>query len=558
MSDLSIIHQGSADCTVYEGMGYINNVISLLDEYALRKNEVQELHSRVMSGRFGDAFAYFANGAGQNSIHDKLRVERFFRLDRALCALDEDFWNRLIEVINVKNFMPAHKRDLWTEDLSRWRKADNLSLNAVKPLPFERESVLMTAKTLINEKKFFLSEMVEGVFRKLSPDHFTNKSEGFTQLMIVANVIPSLGSHSDNQEYLNDLRKVIGLLQNRQGSESISSHYLLEELKEHYGEWKAVDGDSLYLKAHKNRTVHIRIQQEVADTLNSILALRHPNIIPFKKERGKKRATNHFLKDKSYPLVSEMLPFPVSDYFGELSRKSSTRTISQDGKNSYAYSLPGTYLHSDVTNKAVERIFFMIGGQPDSKRSGWFTFGFNPAVIFDYLFINGALPDQNTHQFYPTQGDIRDAVVGLAEISEGHALLEPSAGFGDLLEHVNKGAHVTAVEVHPVAAATLRAKGYDSIQRDFLTIKQTELSHFDRVIMNPPFSGNRWMIHLLHAITFIKPGGKLVAILPASAKHVINNKLIGDHYDISFNHVSGKSFEGTLVNVTMIVIDKHE
>jgi len=558
MSTLTTINPVFSECTTYEGMGCINDVYVLLEQYSLRKSEVYELHNRVMSGRFGEAFGYFASGAGQKSIHDKLRVERFFGLERALCALDQDFWNRLLDVINVRNFMPAQKRELWSDDLARWRENDSHLLDSVKPIPFEREVVLMTAQTLISEKKDFFSEMVEGVFRKLSEKHFTNKAEGFSQRMIVANAMPSIDSHYDNQEYINDLRKIIGLLQNRQGSENLSSYLLFEQLSANYGEWISIDGGSLSLKPHKNRTVHIQISQDIADALNSILAYRYPNIIPLKKVRGRDRSKTHFLRDKSYPLASEMIPFPVSNYFGDLSRKCEPKTACCDGENRYVYFLPGTYIHSESVNKAVERIFLMIGGEPDSEIKGRFTFRFNPVAVFDYLFINGALPDQDTHQFYPTRGDIRKTAVDLAEINEGHTLLEPSAGFGDLLEPVQEGVNITAVEIHPVAAATLRAKGYETVQSDFLAIKQSALPQFDRVIMNPPFSGSRWKIHLLHALNFIKPGGKLVAILPLSASSIVDNTLIGNKYDISFNHVSGRNFENTLVNVTIVVIDRHE
>ena len=44
---------------------------------------------------------------------------------------------------------------------------------------------------------------------------------------------------------------------------------------------------------------------------------------------------------------------------------------------------------------------------------------------------------------------------------------------------------------------------------------------YDRVIMNPPFSQGRWYKHVLHAYDILKPGGRLVAIIPNGA---INQK----------------------------------
>lgn len=41
---------------------------------------------------------------------------------------------------------------------------------------------------------------------------------------------------------------------------------------------------------------------------------------------------------------------------------------------------------------------------------------------------------------------------------------------------------------------------------------------YDAVLMNPPFAGTHWMRHVRLAFDFLKPGGELRAILPASAE----------------------------------------
>lgn len=559
MSTLMLIDDYKTDCTTYAGFGCINDVHKLVEEYSVLKKQIIELHSKVMGNRYGKAFSYFVTAAGQNSLHETLRIDRFFELERAMCALDQDFWNRLIDVINVKNFMPTAKREQWFDDLNKWRKADRFSLHNVRPLPFEMETVLTTAKALSDERKDFFSEMVDGVFKKLSATHFTNKSEGFSIRMIVANVMPEIDRSYDNQCYINDLRKAIGLMLKRDGAERVISHNLFNDLRKYYGEWVSIDGDTISLKPHKNGTVHVQISQDIADALNVVLAYRYPNVIPFKKKRGEKRPVRNFITDKQYPLYSEILPFSVSDYFGELARsKASAQPVIIDGQDLYEYSLPGSYLHSAATNDAVEKIYLMIGGCKDEERKGRYRFDFNPEPVFEYLFINGTLPDQNSHQFYPTKGDVRQRVVDLAEVSEGHSVLEPNAGFGDLLHTLPSEVDVTAIEIHPVAAATLRAKGYNTIQGDFLGVNPTYTGLFDRVLMNPPYSNDRWSHHLLHALNFIKPGGKLVAVLPASAASSTKVDAIGKGYGVSFSAEYTRAFEGATVNVTIITIDRHE
>lgn len=559
MSELMLIDDYKTDCETYAGFGCINDVRKLVEERSILKKQIVELHSKVMGNRYGDAFAYFVNAAGQNSLHETLRIERFFELERAICALDQDFWNRFIDVINVKNFMPAAKREQWFDDLDRWRKADRFSLQNVRPLPFELETVLITAKSLSHERKDFFSEMVDGVFKKLSPMHFTNKSEGFSMRMIVANVMPSIDRHYDNQEYINDLRKVIGLMFNREGAESVSSHNLFDDLQKYYGEWVSIDGDSISLKPHKNGTVHVQISQDIADALNVVLAYRYPNVIPFKKKRGEKRRVSNFITEKQYSLYSDILPFVVSNYFGELARSKSRKpVVTIDGQDRFEYFLPGSYLHSAATNDTVEKVFLMIGGRKDEERKNCYRFDFNPEPVFEYLFINGTLPDKDSHQFYPTKGDVRQRAVDLAEVRESHSVLEPNAGFGDFLATLSGKHDVTAIEIHPVAAATLRAKGYNTIQGDFLGVKPTDIGLFDRVLMNPPYSEGRWSHHLLHALSFIKPGGKLVAVLPASVTSSPKVDSIRECYGVSFSDVFNRAFEGAMVSVTIITIDRHE
>ncbi|EIZ1085888.1 DUF4942 domain-containing protein [Klebsiella oxytoca] len=559
MSELMLIDDYKTGCTTYAGFGCINNVKKLVEEHSVLKKQIVELHSKVMGNRYSDAFSYFVTAAGKNSLHETLRLERFFELERAMCALDQDFWNRLIDVINVKNFMPAAKREQWFDDLDRWRKADRFSFQKVRPLPFELETVLITAKSLSDERKDFFSEMVDGVFKKLSPTHFTNKSESFSMRMIVANAMPSIDRNYDNQEYINDLRKVIGLMFNREGAESVSSYNLFEDLKKYYGEWVSIDSDTISLKPHKNGTVHVQISQDIADALNIVLAYRYPNVIPFKKKRGEKRRGSNFITDKKYSLYSDILPFAVSNYFGELARsKYSKSVVTIDAQDRYEYFLPGSYLHSAATNDAVERVFLMIGGRKDEDRKNCYRFDFNPEPVFEYLFINGTLPDQDSHQFYPTKGDVRQRALDLAEVHASHSVLDPSAGFGDFLAPLTGKIDVTAIEIHPVAAATLRAKGYNTIQGDFLGVKPIDTGLFDRVLMNPPYSEGRWSHHLLHALSFIKPGGKLVAVLPASASSSPKVDAIGEGYVVSFSDEFTRAFEGAMVSVIIITIDRHE
>lgn len=551
----------NADLTIYEGMGKISDVLKLIEMYDKRKSDVVELHDRVMSGRFGDAFSYFVTAAGQNSLHETLRVERFFSIDRAMCALNTDFWNMLIDVIDVKNFMPEDVRNKWFDDLNRWRTADKYSIKNCMPVAFEQETVLQTAKGLLEEKINYFGDMVDGVFRNLSKKHFTNKSEGFSQRMIVADVMPSLDNRDDNQGYVNDLRKIVGLVMKRQGAENVESYNLFNKLQEFYGEWVTIDDGAIRIKPHKNRTIHIDISPDIADVLNEALAYRYPNVIPLKKNRGRSN-TSYCKGKKDIYLRSHLLSYRVSGYFGELlnnlTNHPKNHVSTECGNYKYKFSLPGTYLHSESENEEVADIFRALGGKRNSSTSLWYNFDYNPELIFEHLFINGSLPDQETHQFYATLDDVRYKATSYAEISPGHSVLDSSAGFGDLLALLPGDVSVTAVDIHPAATAVLRAKGYTTIQSDFLTMTSSDIPLFDRVLINPPFSLNRWKYHVKHSLSFVKPGGKLVAVLPASAMAIKKEDMFPIDFDVTYCDVIERGFEGAMVSITILIADRYE
>ena len=74
----------------------------------------------------------------------------------------------------------------------------------------------------------------------------------------------------------------------------------------------------------------------------------------------------------------------------------------------------------------------------------------------------------------------------------------------------------------------------------------------DRIIMNPPFSEGRWQAHTQHAATMVKPGGRLVAILPASAK----GKDLLPGFDCTWHGPYDNEFPGTSVSVVILKADR--
>ncbi|RWB67579.1 class I SAM-dependent methyltransferase [Mesorhizobium sp.] len=95
-------------------------------------------------------------------------------------------------------------------------------------------------------------------------------------------------------------------------------------------------------------------------------------------------------------------------------------------------------------------------------------------------------------------------------------VLEPSCGDGRILDALRcRGCHVFGIEVHAGRAAEARAKGHGVLTANFLECPPKP--EFDFVVMNPPFYGRHHVKHVRHALEFLKPGGTLVSILPATA-----------------------------------------
>jgi len=97
-------------------------------------------------------------------------------------------------------------------------------------------------------------------------------------------------------------------------------------------------------------------------------------------------------------------------------------------------------------------------------------------------------------------------------------VLEPSCGDGRILDAIRaRSQHGLGIEYHPGRAAQAKAKGHNVLCANFLECPPR--AEFDAVVMNPPFYGRHYVKHVRHALKFLKPGGTLVAILPATAHY---------------------------------------
>lgn len=155
-------------------------------------------------------------------------------------------------------------------------------------------------------------------------------------------------------------------------------------------------------------------------------------------------------------------------------------------------------------------------------------------------------------QYYPTPVAVVQRVLNSIYIRDGERVLEPSCGCGRFLDALRSaGADVMGIEVDPGRAEQARAKGHSVLLANFLETVPT--GDFDRVVMNPPFYGQHYAKHVNHALRFLKPGGTLTAILPATARY--DHGLLNGRWDDL--PVGSFSESGTNINTTVLTMRRN-
>lgn len=158
---------------------------------------------------------------------------------------------------------------------------------------------------------------------------------------------------------------------------------------------------------------------------------------------------------------------------------------------------------------------------------------------------------------YPTPEHIAEQAAQLLEASQFHSILEPSAGTGALIDAItygNKYGHnIIAVEESWSLVKILRSR-YPELRvhhMDFLNFTYPE--KFDRILMNPPFNGGADIKHVEHALKWLKPGGKLVAIVAGGPRQEKAFKAMATTWE----PLPAGTFKnaGTMVNTVLFSID---
>lgn len=166
-------------------------------------------------------------------------------------------------------------------------------------------------------------------------------------------------------------------------------------------------------------------------------------------------------------------------------------------------------------------------------------------------------------QLFPTPASLAARMIELAEIEHGQEVLEPSAGTGAIVNAIRTAmvngkagrCAITAVEINPTLAhrlAFVDCLGGERVHTGDFLEQNGNLGQFDRVLMNPPFANAEDIKHIKHALTMLKPGGRLVAICCGGPRQERELQPLADTWE----ELPAGTFadSGTSVNTVLLTI----
>ncbi len=161
-------------------------------------------------------------------------------------------------------------------------------------------------------------------------------------------------------------------------------------------------------------------------------------------------------------------------------------------------------------------------------------------------------------EFYPTPENLACPMLSGVKFDDHDAILEPSAGKGDLADQIRRryarnnredDIDLDTLEYDPELRMILKGKGYRVVGVDFLQFDT--FKRYDWILMNPPFSNGD--AHLLKALSLLKPGGTCVCLLNAetldnpysNARIALTQKLEDWNAEIDYIEKAFKNAERT-------------
>lgn len=169
----------------------------------------------------------------------------------------------------------------------------------------------------------------------------------------------------------------------------------------------------------------------------------------------------------------------------------------------------------------VKKWITEAGGQWTGGKVQGFTFDFDATRVVGILMSGKRCNLQKEFQFFSTPPELAEWLVSLSDVRPEHAVLEPSAGTGAIVNAIHKacpGVVVDAFELMPENRQTLeKMQGVSLVGEDFT---QGIPRLYDRIFANPPFAKNQDIRHTRMMYDALNPDcGEMCVI---TSRHWIN------------------------------------
>lgn len=213
--------------------------------------------------------------------------------------------------------------------------------------------------------------------------------------------------------------------------------------------------------------------------------------------------------------------------------------------------------------KEVNEILTSLGGARSRKEKGHIFEGEEVELIdaLQEVLDSGETTTlqeiKKLYQYYPTPSELAKKLVELADIKEWDMVLEPSAWQGAIAVEIPERlcCEIDVCELNQENASILIDKWFPPVHSDFLEYN----AMYDKIIMNPPFSKNQDVKHILHAYECLNDWGRLVSIASSSiqTKETKLHKELME-LDPEFIEVDDWAFKEswTMVNTFIVIINK--
>lgn len=232
------------------------------------------------------------------------------------------------------------------------------------------------------------------------------------------------------------------------------------------------------------------------------------------------------------------------------------------------YFLPDVQLERSTYMK-VNKVLTILGGKWNRKAKGHiFATGIPDVMVTK---IPDEIVDKKKElQFFETPEKISQLLCDLVPIEQAKSVLEPSAGRGAILKIIKKrniDINIFWCEIDMdnsieiLDNITCHGIYGKSLGYDFMKIGSYDYHKVDCVVMNPPFTKQQDIDHVVHALKFLNPGGTLVAVMSPAIKFRTNKKTkeflaLIENYDYEIIDLPEGSFKksGTIVNTIILKI----